>query len=310
MGVTQVRSPSGDTWWVKRAWVPRYRGLRDRVGAYLEGHPERWYEAPLRVYARGWDRRVLDAAPDPLDLAASAPWPGAPTGALDASSAPDPLDAGGGSDLAGDFSPDLAQALGLDVGGGSGLPGDFSPDLAQAPDLDVGGGGDLTGAVDVGTETPSSTVDLGGGGGLDSVTDDAGGGGVDVDPGDLVVVLLAVLAVLALLVLAWFVLLPFVLVVVDGLVLLLAVLLAGAARVLLRRPWDVVATQDRPDGSHQVRRWELRGYRRAGRARDDVARAFETGTDADLAVARLVVREPRPDDPAGVARSARELRRR
>jgi hypothetical protein len=286
MGVREVRSPTGEVWWVKRAWVPRYRGLRDRVGAYLEERPRRWYQAPLRFYTRGYDRWVLDV-PDPTAVLPWEPVPGAgaapPVAQPWGAAAPDGttvVDPGGGAD-AGD-GIELAAAGGAlgDLGGGG------DPSFLAASPADAGS------LVDTGGGTPGD------------------GGDLDLDPGDLGVVVLVVIAALALVAVSWFVLLPLVLLVVDGAVLLLAILAAGVVRVALGRPWDVVAAHDRSDGRQAVRRWELRGYRRAGRARDDVARALETGTDADLAVARVVAREPRSDDPAGIARSVREVHER
>lgn len=294
MGVRQVRSPSGEVWWVKRAWVPRYRGMRDRVGDYLEGRPHRWYQAPLRLYARGYDRWSYDG-PDPSAFLPSdvGPVPGT-SASVDPSLSAD--GSSGFTEWSGDAS--TGPALDLDLGGGG--VGDFSPSEPGLPD--VGGGGDLLGSGSVGG---GSFADVGG-----SAADAGGGGDVDLDPGDLGVVVLLVIAALALVAVSWFVLLPLLLVVVDGAVLLIAVLAAGAVRVLMGRPWDVVAVRDLPGGRQIVRRWELRGHRRAGRARDDVARALETGTDADLAVARVVAREPHPDDPAGIARSVRERHQR
>ena len=121
------------------------------------------------------------------------------------------------------------------------------------------------------------------------------------------VVIGAVLAVVAVGFLLWFVLLPALLIVIDGTVLVVVVLLAGVVRVLFRRPWDVVATLERPDGD-ETWRWELRGFHRAGRVRDAVARAFETGTDPDLAVTRVLVEDPWDGDRPGGGRSLREVR--
>lgn len=278
MGVLQVRSPAGETWWVKRAWVPRYRGLRDRVGAYLESRPRRWYQAPLRLYVHGRARDALDV-PDPTVFV----------------SLPDPAPGPTPPDLVGDGA--TTDLWGIDVGGGSADGLDLAS--AAATSFDVGGGGDLGAAVADG----SSLVDLGGSGGAAS----GGGGGLDLDLDDLAVVALVVVGVVAVLLVGWFFVLPLLLAAVDGAVLLAAILGAGAVRLLLGRPWDVVAVQDLGDRGSLVMRWELRGYRRAGRARDDVARALETGTDVDLAVARVVAREPHRDDPNGIARSVREL---
>lgn len=302
MGVREVHTPDGRVWWVKRAWVPRYRTLRERAALYFADRDRHWWDAPLR-WAAG-PPRYRDEVPtgSPLVVGSAAPgrpdrdgWPDALDlvdplqGFPSVGSGPGPLDA---------TSPETAEAVArlLDVGGGSSLPGD--PGV-----LDVGGGSDLLGDV------ASSAA----GGGLDAGGGSSGGGGFDLDgdgPEVLVViaaVLIAIVAAVAVGALLWFVVVPFLLLFVDGALLLALVLGAGLVRLLFRRPWDVVAVEDLDGGARRIRRWEVRGYRRAGHVRDDVVRALETGTDLDLAVVRVLVREPRDDDPAGAARSVTEI---
>lgn len=296
MGVHEVQAPDGRLWWVKRAWVPRYRTLRERLALRLARRPARWYDAPLR-WAAG-PPRYLDVVPTGAPVSVASERREARPDGLDAFDLVDPTvgwpspgSVGGGADI----DPGMAEAASrlLDVGGGSDLPGDGGA-------LDVGGGSDLVGDVGGG--------DLGG-----AALDSGGGGGFDLDgdgPEFLVVIAAVVLAVVAAVVvlgLLWFVVVPFLLLFVDGALLVALVLVAGLVRVLFRRPWDVVAVEDLEGGARRIRRWEVRGYRRAGRVRDDVARAIATGTDPDLAVVRVLVREPRDDDPAGSARSTTEI---
>lgn len=276
-GVVEVHAPDGRVWWVKRAWIPRYLTLRDRVARALQGRRRRWYTAPLRWFAFARRRDVIDVPSDAVYLLPDPPADG--DDAADLGSGPDSGDVGAVADD-GDFGspPD---------GGDFGDPpdgGDFGPAPTIAEGLPASDGVLVTGA------------------------DEGVGGGFDLDGDELAVLVLVVVGVLAAVLVAWFVLLPLLLVVVDGLVLLAVVLLAGLVRLLFRRPWDVVAEHDRSDGARLVRRWEVRGFRRAGRARDDVAQALRTGTDPDLAVVRVLVREPMPGDRAGGARSARETR--
>lgn len=80
-------------------------------------------------------------------------------------------------------------------------------------------------------------------------------GGLDLD--GLLLLVGAVLAVLAI----WFLLIPALLVVLDLVVLLLLTLLLVPLRVLLRRPWTVLAVA--PDGSEH--RYPVVGWRRAHR---------------------------------------------
>lgn len=353
-GVLRVTAPDGRVWWVKRGWVPRYRALRDRIGDYVEEHPRRWIEAPLRWYATGRTHRyALDGEPR-----VAGPWPdlaGDPLGQALAQALTPPgwtpysvphtsgavpwLDVGGGSTIPHDVVGSLLSSPPLDVGGGSTIPHDSigaalsgpTPDVgaalphhalgsaAPSPSFDIGGGSTIPHdsvlaaagtTAQLASAPPAPPVPSGGGAGGGG--GGGGGRGHGVDPtaaaaasNEVVAILLVVAVVVGAVVLGWFVLLPLLLALIDLTTLLVAILFAGIVRLLLRRPWDVMAVEDSEDGV-VVMRWELRGFRRAGHARDDIARALQTGTDADLAVARVLVREPRLDDPPGSARSVRE----
>lgn len=299
VGVREVAAPDGRLWWVKRAWVPRYRTLRERVALWFADREPHWYDAPLR-WAAG-PPRYREAVPTGSALVVGSERR-EPRGhdALDAVDLltdpgvlPSGFSFGDGIDSTPAEAAEAATRL-LDIGGGSSLPGDLG-------DLDIGGGSSLVGDMASGAAGPA--LDAGG----------SGGGGFDLDgdgPEFLVVlgaVVLAIVAAVVALGLLWFVVVPFLLLFVDGALLLGLVLVAGLVRVLFRRPWDVVAVEDLEGGGRRIRRWEVRGYRRAGRVRDDVAVAIATGTDPDLAVVRVLVREPRDDDPAGSARSTTEI---
>ena len=304
-GVHEVHAPDGRTWWVKRGWVPRYRNLRDYTRTQLEGREDRWYLAPLRWYAGRGSNLSLDP---PTGGYADVPLP-----YLNGGSGADVASSGGaGTPAPSGGAGDPGGALGLPGGGGGGAdPGLVAPAFAG-----IGGSPDPTSAMP-GSDFASGVFGGGGsipGAGAVSATGGASGSGGGVgggDPGDaflaILVVAGVVLAAIAVALLLWIVVLPAVLAVVDGAVLVLAALLAGAVRVLFRRPWDVVATYEGPDGD-ETWRWEIRGFHRAGRVRDDVARAFGTSTDPDLAVARVLVDTPWDGDPPGAARSVRELR--
>jgi hypothetical protein len=268
--------------------MPRYRSLRDRLGDHLAGRPRTWINSPLRWFAdRG--RRGEEVPDVAWDVVTGAPWPWPPS-----------TGAGPGS------STDVVQHL-VAGGGGSLGSGDGSSPAARA--LDMGGGGfDTTSG---GTPPTGGALTSIGGGGTDASPSGRGGGGFDLDAdlGDLAILVLAVLAVLGAVLLAWFVVVPLLLLALDGLVVLVVLLSAGLVRLLFRRPWDVVAVADAAPEVQIVQRWEVRGHSRAGRVRDDVARALETGTDPALAVARVLAGEPL-DDEFGSARPVTEVRRR
>lgn len=98
------------------------------------------------------------------------------------------------------------------------------------------------------------------------------------DPGSGIVagILLAIGAAIFFVVLLLFVL-PAVLLLVDAVVLVVAALLAVLGRVLLGRPWRVVArcTAGPSAGEEQVR--EVHGVRAARRARDELRRTLTGG---------------------------------
>jgi hypothetical protein len=67
---------------------------------------------------------------------------------------------------------------------------------------------------------------------------------------------------------------PLILIGIDLIWLLLVFGFGLIGRVVLRRPWRVEAVRD--DGRER-RAWFVRGYRAAGRHRDEVARRFRHG---------------------------------
>lgn len=84
------------------------------------------------------------------------------------------------------------------------------------------------------------------------------------------------------------VLIPLLLLVVDLVVAVVVVLLAGIVRVLFRRPWDVLAIHESGGVELDVLHWEVRGFRRAGLARDALADALRSGVDPHRAVLRML----------------------
>jgi len=310
-GVLRVRAPDGSVWWVKRAWVPRLHSWRDGLGEWLDAAERHWWQAPARLYARGYTRVEPDPDPEPcrppspsslpdgppkappyrVDVSGGAwpSWGGEAHGTSHVQGLPD---IGGGGTLPGDVTAHGTGHL-VSIGGGGSLPGDASGRL-----IDVGGGGTLPGDGGAGAAGGGHGGAGGGGGGHGG---HSGGGVTGLE------IVAAVIAAAIVVVLVLVVVVPALLALFDLVVLVAAALLAGVVRLVLRRPWDVVATHDLPDGSQRVRRWEIVGFHRAGRVRDDVARALETGTDTELAVARVVVREPVVGEPPGSARAAREL---
>ena len=89
-------------------------------------------------------------------------------------------------------------------------------------------------------------------------------------PGGLVAGLVATVAVILLFLVVW----PIVAIALE--LVLLAIVLVGAVggRVILRRPWPVVARSDRKEHT-----WSVVGWRRSGRLIDDVAEALERGRE-------------------------------
>lgn len=74
--------------------------------------------------------------------------------------------------------------------------------------------------------------------------------------------------------LLWFVVFPFVLLVVDLLIVILLAALGTAARVLLGRPWTIEATSD----TGATRTWNVAGALRSRRACREAAEALASGT--------------------------------
>ena len=105
------------------------------------------------------------------------------------------------------------------------------------------------------------------------------------DPISAVISLIGLALFLALAVL---VLIPLLLLVVDLVVAILVVLLAGLVRLLFRRPWDVLAVHEREGAEPVTLGWEVRGFRRAGIARDALADALRSGVDPHAAVLRAL----------------------
>jgi hypothetical protein len=95
----------------------------------------------------------------------------------------------------------------------------------------------------------------------------------DVHPVLAVVALVVVVAVaLGLLVVF---LVPLLLALVDVLVIVAVLVVGAAARTLLGRPWEVEARTDGPPA--EDRTWRVRGWRESDRAVGQVARSLELG---------------------------------
>jgi hypothetical protein len=105
---------------------------------------------------------------------------------------------------------------------------------------------------------------------LDSI--DVGSGCIDGD--DFFVGLAVGIAVLVLVVLL-VALTPLVLLGIEALVFVLVTIASVFGRVVLRRPWKVVATSI----TGEVRVWKVRGFRDAGQLRDSLAAEFGAGFD-------------------------------
>jgi hypothetical protein len=86
---------------------------------------------------------------------------------------------------------------------------------------------------------------------------------------------LVILLALALLAIMFFLLLPFVIFLVEAMVFVIALMLAVVSRQIFRRPWTVEAV---PDGDHgKALRWHVVGLRRAQAAIDEAAAAIARG---------------------------------
>ena len=102
----------------------------------------------------------------------------------------------------------------------------------------------------------------------DAAPSDLGDLAVFDSPGGLVAGVVAIAAVILLLLVIW----PIVAIALE--LVLVALILIGVVvgRVILRRPWTVVARSDR-----EQRTWSVVGWRRSGRMIDAVAGALERG---------------------------------
>jgi hypothetical protein len=89
------------------------------------------------------------------------------------------------------------------------------------------------------------------------------------------IVVAAVAVLLVLVLFGW----SLVLVGVSIVWLLLGTIVGAVGRVVLRRPWWVEATCDRDGRDREGRDWYVRGFRDAGRRRDEIARQFQHGLD-------------------------------
>ena len=105
---------------------------------------------------------------------------------------------------------------------------------------------------------------------------------------DPISAVISLVGVALFLVVAVLVLIPLLLLVVDLAVAIVVVLLAGIVRVLFRRPWDVLAIHEVEGREPEVLHWEVRGYRRAGAARDALADALRSGVDPHPVVLRSI----------------------
>ena len=139
----------------------------------------------------------------------------------------------------------------------------------RTPDVDVGALGDLV-------------PDGGGHGGS------GGSGGLDLDGFDEgVAIVLVVVGIVLAVALCWLLVVPLLLLVVD-VVVVVALLVAGVvARVVLRRPWEIVAGHP---GSERAVVTTVVGWRAARRRRDVVAGRLAKGAPVAAATA---VRAPR-----------------
>lgn len=105
---------------------------------------------------------------------------------------------------------------------------------------------------------------------------------------DPISAIVSIVGVVLFVVLAVVVLIPLLLLVVDLLVAIVVVVLAGLVRLLFRRPWDVLAIHESRGQEVDVLHWEVRGFRRAGAARDALADALRSGSDPHAAVLRTL----------------------
>ena len=104
----------------------------------------------------------------------------------------------------------------------------------------------------------------------------------DVD--DLLAGIALLVAFVVFALLFWWLLLPALLLVLDGLVVGVLLLVGVTARVVLRRPWTVLVRRtDDSDGEATAIRIQVTGWRRALRTRDVIADALASGTSVAAA---------------------------
>jgi hypothetical protein len=113
----------------------------------------------------------------------------------------------------------------------------------------------------------------------------------DITPSGIAVGLAIALAGVLVFVVVW----PLVALIVE-LVLLLVVLVAGvAARVVLRRPWQIVAKTSGPPPD--VLSWQVVGWRASGRAITEIRRSLEAG-ESDMRPSARVGASAKRQKPA------------
>jgi hypothetical protein len=110
---------------------------------------------------------------------------------------------------------------------------------------------------------------------------------LDVD--DLLVGLALLVAFIVGVAVFWWVVLPALLLFLDGLVVVVLLLVGLVARVLLRRPWTVLVHRVGPpqasDGGVADTTVQVIGWRRALRTRDSIADALASGASVVVATA-------------------------
>jgi hypothetical protein len=108
------------------------------------------------------------------------------------------------------------------------------------------------------------------------------------DADDLLAGLATLFVVIMLGLLLWWLLLPLLLLVLDGLAVAVLVLLGLVARVAFRRPWTVAVWYIDPEtGGRTVTRIRIVGWRRAVRARDTIVSSLRAGASLRSATSLL-----------------------
>jgi hypothetical protein len=108
------------------------------------------------------------------------------------------------------------------------------------------------------------------------------------DLDDILAVIAIVVAVVVAFLLFWWLLLPALLLVLDGLVIAVLLVLGIVARVVLRRPWSVLV-QRNDDGEPAETRVQVIGWRRALHTRDAIADALKSGASMTAATAAVPI---------------------